>query len=1320
MSGLLAVFAPPIFADEEITRRARILNTLLWIDAALVIGLYFVPEAIGISHPALPMLVTTLAHLAALVFLARFMRRGKVTLASELLMLLVFAHITLALFSQDVTGRSIFAAYALLVACAGVLLDRGGLARTAVLCALAGSLLIAREDLAGGGAWLELLKAGHPVDWLDWAIFMALLAFAAWFIDLTQQNLRAALARTTREVAERRQAEEALRSSRDFLRGLINALDDPLFVKDERQRWVAFNHSAALLLGKSEAELEGQSDADLFPPDVAARVVQQDRQVMESGAAAVFEEELESEGEPRILAIKKSRFINPLTGERFISATVRDITEQKRSTEALTQARDILERQDAARVTELHAANESLTKEIHERQEVEIALRRSMQELVTFMDVTPGIVFLLSEDGRVVRFNGKLAEQTGFSGQELERMNGLDLVYEDDRETARQAMLRGLEEGQSEVELRMLNKEGQVFLYYISGARLIGQDGKPYFAAVGLDITSLFVTEAALRESEERFRNLVEAIPDIIMVVDFSGQVLYATPSLERQTGLTLPDLQNVANQEEQNPAGAPGMPTALDSGILVQAIQEFVASESQFSEVIVNSLVDKDNQTHWYSSILSRVQFRGQPALQVISRDITEQKRAEADLYRSQERLSALLNATTDATFLVSAKGIFLAVNEATAQAYGASPAELLGKSSLSTLPAELAEQRQQKFLEVVRTGRPARFQDYGLAGWSDNSLFPVFSANGTVEAVAVFSRDITEQKLAEEALRESQERYALAAQGANDVLWDLNLRNKVIYLSPRWKSLLGYPEEESRVPLLDLAPLVHDEDLERVRSRLQGHLEGSVPHLECEFRLLHADGEYRWVLARGLAVRNEQGAPYRAAGSMTDISENKRISDQLLHDALHDALTGLPNRALLADRLEHAIQRRKRYQDFRYAVLYLDLDGFKDINDTYTHNVGDLLLIAAAQRMKMCLRAADTLARLGGDEFVILQTEVGSAEDAISLAARLQEELGRPFYLDGASVPQTSASIGIVLGDENHHTPEDILRDADIAMYQAKYRGKACHLVFDAYMRSEVQARVRLEADLRQALARGELEVYYHPIIALQTGRFTGFEALARWRHPTRGWVSPAEFIPLAENSRLVIPLDRWVLREACRQARAWQGSAGVPIQISVNLSGRHFPQADLVESIQEILSDTRMRPADLVVEITESAFMENIELATVTLRGLQSIGVGVELDDFGKGYSSLNYLREMPVDTLKIDSSFIRKIATDEREAEVVQTIIQLGHTLDLRVVAEGVETVEQMEALKKMGCDYAQGYLFAQPLDPIAAAAWIRANSGIVLR
>jgi diguanylate cyclase (GGDEF)-like protein/PAS domain S-box-containing protein len=806
-----------------------------------------------------------------------------------------------------------------------------------------------------------------------------------------------------------------------------------------------------------------------------------------------------------------------------------------------------------------------------------------MDELLTFMDISPGIVFLIDEEGNMVRWNRQFAAHTGYAVEELDAMHALKLVYIDDHENAEKFFAEAMEEGRADAELRICDKDGHVSLFYVTGARLIDERGARYFAGAGVDITNSFIAEEALRESEERYRNLVEAIPDLVLVFDFTGRLLYTSPSLERHTGFNFDEVQTSHTDS--------AFFISDETDTMQQAIQEFVQSGRPYSDVIENRLLGKDGQPHWYSTIFSHVQFKGQPALQVISRDITE-------------------------------------------------------------------------------------------------------------------------QKLAEMALRESEERYALAARGANDGLWDLDLRTMEIYLSPRWKAILGDVEDESREHLKDVFPLFHPDDQELLFSRFGAHIDGVLPHFECEFRLHHKDGSFRWVQARGLVVRDEAGVPYRAAGSMSDITERKRIEAQLLYDAFHDGLTGLPNHALLTDRLEQAIRRQQRYHDFHYAVLYLDLDRFKDVNDSHGHPAGDQLLIAAAQRMQFCLRQADTLARLGGDEFGILQTEVKDASDAISLAERLQEELNRPFVIAGMDITHTSASIGIVLGDESYIRAEDILRDADIAMYRAKAQGKTCWRLFDTSMRSQVLARVRMEAELRKAIQEREMEVFYHPIIALDNGSFIGFEALARWRHPQQGIISPSEFIPLAEESLLVLPLDLLVLEKACRQVREWQTQIGLPIKISVNLSGRHFPQPGLVEEIRGVLQKTGLQPADLIVEITESAVMENFDLATITLKNLQRLGVSIEFDDFGKGQSSLTYLMKLPVNALKLDLSFIHQIGEDLRSAEIVNTVVRLGHTIGLCVVAEGVETVEQLARLKTMGCDFAQGYLISLPLDRDAAAEWLR--------
>jgi diguanylate cyclase (GGDEF)-like protein/PAS domain S-box-containing protein len=552
---------------------------------------------------------------------------------------------------------------------------------------------------------------------------------------------------------------------------------------------------------------------------------------------------------------------------------------------------------------------------------------------------------------------------------------------------------------------------------------------------------------------------------------------------------------------------------------------------------------------------------------------------------------------------------------------------------------------------------------------------------------------------KRAQEALRESEERYALAAQGANDGLWDWNLLTNAMYFSPRWKSMLGYHEGEIGEKVADWLDRIHDSDRKRVKDELETHRKGLTPHFESEHRVLSKDGTFRWMLSRGLAVRNASGKATRMAGSQTDITEGK----------VTDPLTGLPNRLLFIDRLGRLIKHAKRRKDHLFAVLFLDLDGFKMINDSLGHLVGDQLLLAVSERLEKCLRLTDTvarlgdsftMARLGGDEFTVLLDDLKDLGDARLAADRLMKVLAPPFILSGKEV-FTSASIGIALSSSAYENPEDMLRDADTAMYRAKSLGKARYEVFDADMRASLVARLQIETDLRHGLERGEFCNFYQPIVALDSGRIVGFEALLRWQHPTRGLLGPDEFIFVAEETGLIRELGWWNLREACRQLSEWKSQSNnyLNFTMNVNLSAKQFLQPNLVEEIKNLIEELAFSPETLKLEITESTVMIDPTATAKMLQQIKSLGVLLAIDDFGTGYSSLSYLHRFPLDTLKIDRSFISGAGEG---MEIAQTIMPMAKNLRLDVIAEGVETFEQVALLKKLNCKYAQGFYFSKPL------------------
>ncbi len=558
---------------------------------------------------------------------------------------------------------------------------------------------------------------------------------------------------------------------------------------------------------------------------------------------------------------------------------------------------------------------------------------------------------------------------------------------------------------------------------------------------------------------------------------------------------------------------------------------------------------------------------------------------------------------------------------------------------------------------------------------------------------------------------LKLSEERYALATRGANDGLWDWDLKSNEVFFSPRWKAVLGYAPEELPNVVGTWWERVHPEDIDSLKHKFDAHLAGVTEHFEHEHRVQHKDSGYRWVLTRGLAVRDDNGV-HRMAGSLADITERKNAEAQLLFDAFHDQLTGLPNRALFIDRLSHAVDRAKRGLDFLYAVLFLDFDRFKVINDSLGHKTGDDLLIAFARRIEKHLAPGDTIARLGGDEFVILLNDLPTYDDATPFAEQIQEWLKEPFPLAEREVFIT-ASVGVVLSTTRYDKAEEALQDADIAMYQAKAQGKMRFAVFDTTMRKRTLVQMAIETDLRHAIDAGELKLYYQPIVSLTTGTIASFEALLRWKHPVQGMIHPAEFLQVAEETGLILQIDRWVLQEACRQMRTWQKQfpAHPSLTVSVNLSSLHIAHPQILDQIQAALEAAELAPSSLQLEITEGSIIENADAAKEMLAAVRGLGVRLSIDDFGTGYSSLQYLHSFPFNVLKIDRSFVKRIGMGGENIEIVRTIAMLAHDLGMEVTAEGIESWKQLAQVRDVGCEFGQGFLLSQPVPATAVETLI---------
>lgn len=589
-----------------------------------------------------------------------------------------------------------------------------------------------------------------------------------------------------------------------------------------------------------------------------------------------------------------------------------------------------------------------------------------------------------------------------------------------------------------------------------------------------------------------------------------------------------------------------------------------------------------------------------------------------------------------------------------------------------------------------------------------------PVAPSVGRAAWVVAFVLDRQTSVSLEDAFNTARRRWELISSAARDGLWSWDLERDEVAFSPRWCSLLGLPEIPVRAPSEAWFRRVHPNDVDGLRAAIDEHLQGLTPVLLHEHRMEHDNGTWRWCIVRAVADFDADGTARLLAGSTSDVTHRKNAEERLRYEAFHDSLTGLANRAWLTHQLHEALESARTGVPF--AVLLLGLDGFKLVNDSFGPSIGDMLLRSVATRLLRNVRGGDTVARLAGDEFLVILDQVADLSEAEVVAERIQRDLTRAFDLRGYSV-FTSASLGMVVQTSTYIEPEELLRDANIALVRAKSLGRGKRKVFDASMRHETVRRLMLETDLRRALERSELSLYYQPIVNLADGHLLGFEALARWNHAKHGAISPVEFIPLAEESGLILNIGRWALLSACEEAVTWQElSPGSRPWVAVNVSGRQLMQPGFPDEVRDVLRLTGLEPQRLHLEITESVLMENAEYAREILMALRALGVALSIDDFGTGYSSLAALRRFPIQTLKVDRAFLAKDSNQHESWAIVEAIASLARVLGKEVVVEGVEDIEDARRLYELGCQSAQGFLFARPA-PYEQLAALMSASGL---
>ncbi|HEY8601108.1 MAG TPA: EAL domain-containing protein [Thermomicrobiales bacterium] len=700
-----------------------------------------------------------------------------------------------------------------------------------------------------------------------------------------------------------------------------------------------------------------------------------------------------------------------------------------------------------------------------------------------------------------------------------------------------------------------------------------------------------------------------------------------------------------------------------------------------------------------------------------VYFRDITAQKAAE----RALQRQTRVFDQLAVAVITTDMAGRVTQWNRHATTLYGWTPEEALGQpiGALTVAPAERA--KTATVWPHLRRGEA--WMGEFVARHKSGATFPAHVANtplrderGRLVGIMGVSEDSTARLMAEADRRSEEARYRTLAEQIPAVVYVNPIGHSRVprYISPRISELTGHTQQEWLDEADPATAAIHPDDRPEVAAAATRSATTGGP-LAIEYRYRRKDGALIWIRDEAIVVHDADGQPICWQGHMSDVTERRAFQERLHHQATHDTLTGLPNRALFVERVGRALAHAQQTKGY-CAVLFLDLDHFKDVNDTHGHDTGDRLLVAVAERLRATLRGSEILARLGGDEFTVLLERVLDVGDAVTVAERLTTVMAAPFQLAGRE-QRITVSIGIVLNQPGHARPEDLLRDADVALYRAKDTGRAGYTLFDPVMQAALTDRLALERDLWTALDKGEFALHYQPIVDLKTGDVVEVEALLRWPHPQRGWVSPADFIPIAESCGAIRPLGRWVLAEACRQGRVWLDDPGLhrPLTVAVNLCAREFGDAELVDTVAAALRESDFPPRLLRLEITETAAMGEAKTTLETMRRLRAIGVRLVLDDFGTGYSSLAYLRQFPVEVLKIDRAFIRELGIDRRNIEICRAIAMLAKTLRLELVAEGVETAEQVALVRSVLCDRAQGYYFGRPMPPDEITRLLRATA-----
>jgi diguanylate cyclase (GGDEF)-like protein/PAS domain S-box-containing protein len=928
-----------------------------------------------------------------------------------------------------------------------------------------------------------------------------------------------------------------------------------------------------------------------------------------------------------------------------------------------------------------------------------------------FLELTTDVAGAIDFEGRVAGANPAFLRMGGAPVGELANLPADRILHPDDL-AALGAVWRGLVAGVRdsaaiEVRLGPTPPERRWFLLSL----VVDRDAELVYL-IGKDVHDSRMASDQLGDAEARFRSAFDRSGIGMTITGLDARYLQVNEAFARMVGRSVADLTGCAVSDISHPDDLDAdrvlvVDLIANPGGIVEREKRYVRPDGSTVLVSLNvsAVAGPDGVTQYLIA-------------QMV--DITHQRAAERALAESERRFRTLATASPAGIFSATFDGHLIYANDRLAEIYGIEAAEPdtlrwldrvapASRDALVELATAVAGGAGPMSMDVpLVTGAGARWVRLNLAAIPADDPDSRGTFVGTID-------DVTAEVEAARELAAREAEYRVLADHSGDCLSRHDPDGRYLYVSPASEAVLGYRPEELVGRTAAELGFVHPEDGGDVGELRAEVVEGDRTTATASWRVVRPDGSVRWLETAVRSVPDADGVPHQVVAVTRDVSERKDAETRLAHQALHDALTGLPNRALFHDRLEQALRRADRSAG-GVAVLFVDLDRFKLINDSFGHAAGDGLLCDVAARLRHALRPADTIARFGGDELTVLCEDVDGEAGARAVARRIAGLFEEPFVVeDGEAFLQ--ASIGIALAGEGTR-PEDLIRDADAAMYRAKDGGRATIEVFDEAMRRDARERVATESALRRAIEREELRIHVQPVVGLGDGRIAGFEALVRWEHPERGLVPPGDFIPLAEETGLVVPIGNWVVREVCRTLRRWEDDLGVDhVQCSVNLSVRHLQQPDLVATVAAALAEYGV-PADrLVLEITESAVMENGTRTVETLTALRALGVRLALDDFGTGYSSLAHLHRFPLDVLKIDRSFTAALGEDHQGASIAGAIVSLAQALGLVTVAEGIEDAAQARRLEALGCTFGQGFLFARPQPPGAYDDVLRAECAL---